>query len=587
MAENEEIKKETAAPEIETEPETAENTENETAPEETAAAEEEIAAEEPDTEDAEAEITEAEDVEAEVKKPEKKKSGSKNPFKNKKFKHGALSVVFSLIFIAAIVLVNVILRLVADRFSLEKDLSTGELFSLGEETKAYIPKVEDDIHFYFTNERSALLDSGTFGKQVVEFAERMSALNSRFDVKYVNLLTDPDFSGNYVETLKNGEIIVQSGTTNRYRILTINDFLSFTLSDGNTYSYSDAYQINMMMTYYGYTLVSQDSSAEEQMVSAIMAVSKTDPTVVSFLTGYGESDSSALEKILTDNAYLVNKYEIERIETIPADTDILVIHGPTMDYSKDSITKIDEWLSNDGKYGRNLVYIATPEAADTPGLDEFLKEWGLEVGKGYVLQADENYARTYMGYRGVMQDLEVITDTDYYNNMKKQEKASMIGFYVRPVNKLFEEDGNKATKTIVRCYGERCLFNPFSPEEGWEPTESDLASYDVIVEASKVQFEGGTEPVYSKIIAVGSDLLFTENFTAASNYSNGEVALTLFDSNSDNVQEDIKIVKKTFTPQTYEMSVNTQRWIGLTFAVFIPAAIIILGIIVWVRRRRL
>lgn len=579
MAENEEIKNETAVSE------TPETTETENTAAENTDTEETVTEEKPEQE-TEREIV-TEDVPAAENKPAKKKSGSKNPFRNKKFKHGALSIVFSLIFIAAVVLVNVILRLVADRFSLEKDLTTGELFSLGEDTKAYIPTVEDDIHFYFTNERTALVDSGTFGKQVVEFAERMVALNNRFDVKYVNLLTDPDFSNNYVETLQNGQIIVQSGTTNRYRVLTMNDFLSFTLSDGNTYTYNDAYMINMYMQYYGYTLVSQDSSAEEQLVSAIMSVSKQDPTVVTFLTGYGESDSSALEKILTDNAYLVNKSEIDRIEAISEDTDILVMHGPTLDYSLDAITKVDEWLSNNGKYGKSLVYLATPEAANTPNLDEYLKEWGLEIGKGYVLQSDENYARTYMGYRGVMQDLEIVTDTDYYNNMKIQQRASLIGFYLRPVIKLYEEESNKANKTIVRCYGDKCLFNPFKPEEGWDPTEDDLSSYDIIVESSKVQFEGGTEPVYSKIIAVGSDLLFDQNFTSASNYSNGEVALTLFDTNSDSVNQEIKIVKKSFTQQTYQISESQQKWIGLTFAVFIPIAIIVLGIVVWVRRRRL
>ena len=40
----------------------------------------------------------------------------KNPFRNKKFKYGGLSVLFTVIFIVAVVLVNVIITLLGDRF---------------------------------------------------------------------------------------------------------------------------------------------------------------------------------------------------------------------------------------------------------------------------------------------------------------------------------------------------------------------------------------------------------------------------------------------------------------------------------------
>ncbi|MBP5605288.1 MAG: GldG family protein [Ruminiclostridium sp.] len=330
--------------------------------------------------------------------PEKaKKTGKK--FNSKKFRHGALSIVFTVIFIAAVVLINVIVGLVLDRFNVEADLTDGAIFSLGDETVSYIRGVNDDVHFYVTADRDTLNNAGAQYKQTVEFLEKMASLNGRFSVEYINLLTDPDFSNEFVEDLRSNQVIVRSGNTGRYRILGINDFMRYTLDDGKSYTYDQA---NMYVTYYGYSVMDYSSQAEPELVSAIMNVSLEDPTVVTFLNGYGEPDSSALRTILTDNAYIVQDSDIERIAAVPEETDILVIYGPTKDYSIDSVNKIDEWLSNGGKFGKNLVYIATPEPVPTPNLDELLKEWGLEVGKGYILQADSNYTYSSTPF---MQDL--------------------------------------------------------------------------------------------------------------------------------------------------------------------------------------
>ncbi len=559
MSENEEIKKDTAETEQETVQEAAEDIKE---------AEQESGEKKPDKQ---------------ASAPEKAKKKSRNPFRSKKFKRGTLSIVFTALFIAGVVLVNVILGLVLERFNVEADLTTGSIFTLGSETEEYIKGVDDDVTFYVTAERETLNNAGNNYKQTVEYLDKMTVLNSRFKVQYVNLLTDPDFSNNYEEDLHNYEVIVQSGKTGRYRILAINDFMRYTLSDGKTYSYDEA---SMYVQYYGYTVSDYASIAEEQIVSAIQSVSLADPTVVTFLTGYGESDSKPLEDILTANAYMTQNADIDRIEAVPENTDILVIHGATKDYSKESITKVDEWLSNGGKYGRDLVYIASADAAETPNLDEYLKEWGIEIGKGYVLQTDTDHAYYTGSAFPLMQDLEIKTDTEYYENMKIASAAKLVAFPLRPVIPLWEEESNMANKVIASAYGEKCILYPFTADESWSPTSDDYSGFNAVVEASKVQFEGGNEPVYSKIIVVGSDQLFASYYTTASNYSNGELALTIFDTNSGNNGEKIKIVEKSFTAETYQIDRSTQLVIGITFVAVIPVVIFVTGIVFCVRRRR-
>ena len=136
MADNDEIKTESVP---ETEETTAET-------EETPVKTEEITAEA------------AEKADEKQEKPKKKRS---NPFKSKKFRHGSLSVVFTVMFIAGVVLINVVLGLVLERFSVEADLTAGSIFTLGAETEDYIRSVNDDVTFYVTTEKDTLKNAGS------------------------------------------------------------------------------------------------------------------------------------------------------------------------------------------------------------------------------------------------------------------------------------------------------------------------------------------------------------------------------------------------------------------------------------------
>ncbi len=519
-------------------------------------------------------------------KKEKKKGAKKNPFNSKKFKHGGLSVAFTVIFVTAIVLINVIFNLALARFDISADLTEGAIFSLSDEAKDYLSGVSDDVSFFVTTDEKTMRESSDkLQKQVVLFLDKMAELNGKFNVQYINLLTDPDFSKDYTEDLSSNQIIVKSGRTGRYRILSMADFLSYKLSDGNTYSYDQA---SFYVNYYGYTVSDYYSSAEQELVSAVMSVSKENPTVVGFTTGFGESESSVLTDILTKNAYMTETVEIDRLEAVPDNIDILVINAATKDYSLDAITKLDAWLSNGGKYGKNLVYIASSTSYDTPNLDEYLAEWGLSIGKGFICQLDTSHAYYSGESLPLLQDFELLTSTDYYKNMKIASGTTFLGWRVRPVIKLWEEEGNFANTTIVQSYGENGVMFPFDADiSTWQPSAEDYGQFGAIVEASKVQYENGTEAVYSKVIAIGSEQIFAENFTSASNYNNGEMWLSLFDTNSDNADEGIEIVEKTFTAGTFQIDKSQQTVIGVTFAIVIPVIIIVIGIAVWVKRRRL
>ena len=157
------------------------------------------------------------------------KAPRKNPFKSKKFKHGGLSVLFTVIFIVGIVLLNVVFNLVLNRFDITADLTDNSIFTLSEESEEYLKGVDKNISFYVTADEDALKASGDkLYLQVSEFLGKMTELNGNFTLDYINLLSDPDFSKDYSETLSDGMLIVKNRDNHRYRILKVSDFLRYT-----------------------------------------------------------------------------------------------------------------------------------------------------------------------------------------------------------------------------------------------------------------------------------------------------------------------------------------------------------------------
>lgn len=523
-------------------------------------------------------------AEQSIKKEKKPKKSVNNPFKSKKFKHGSLSVVFTVIFVAAIVLINVICNLLLDRFDVKADLTDGGIYTLGEEISEFVKNSESTVNFYFTSTEDTLENAGSVYKQTVSFVNDIVGMNKNYSLEYVDLLTTPSFSEKY-SVSSEGMLVVECEETERYKSFNISsDFVRYVI-DGTSY---DA-QTAQMYYYYGYEITDQTSIAEQELLSAIMSVTRVNPIKVAFATGFGETENSALVELLEKNAYVVETLDVDTAAEISDEYEILVVNGPTMDYSDEVLNKIDEWLSNNGLYGKNLMYFASVNnPVSTPKIDAFLKEWGIEVDMGYSLQLDGNYAYSVQGMSTPFyQKAEIISDTDYYSAMQLGSNTSFRVNGFRPVRMLWEENSNYSNTAIIQSYGEDSVIMPFdATAETWDENTAERGQFNVLVEASKVRFEG-TDAIYSRVIVGGSELLFDEYFITATNYNNGDAAIAIFNKICGNTDQAVTITPKSFTATTYEIDSSQQFGIGITFAVIIPVLIIVLGIVIWVRRRHL
>lgn len=179
----------------------------------------------------------------------------KNPFRNKKFKYGGLSVLFTVIFIVAVVLVNVIITLLGDRFMPTADLTDSGLYSIEQSTVDYLKTVTDEVTITVTSEEAAFTGGSSYYYQTNEILKKIAAANSNIKLQYIDVVSNPGFIANYTETITSNEIMVESKATKRVKVLTYEDFLSIT--------YNEQY-----LNYYGVKRPEKvEANAEQAVVS--------------------------------------------------------------------------------------------------------------------------------------------------------------------------------------------------------------------------------------------------------------------------------------------------------------------------------
>ena len=102
---------------------------------------------------------------------------------------------------------------------------------------------------------------------------------------------------------------------------------------------------------------------------------------------------------------------------------------------------------------------------------------------------------------------------------------------------------------------------------------------DVVV-SQKVTEDGNK----SRVCAVGSELLASNMLMSYTNSNNAEFFVGMWNYISGR-EQGMTIKAKSLAPATFEMSVKTANSLSLVLCIIVPVCVIVLGIVIWVRRR--
>lgn len=530
------------------------------------------------------------------KKP--KKAKEKKP--KKRLKHGTMAIILTVVFVAVLVLVNIVATKIFERFPLSFDMTSNSSYSISDETIDYVKKIDTDVKVTVLATKDDFEAANVYTLQASEVLAKYSQYNSKIEIEYIDFLSNPDIVSNYEDELSAYDIIFETSQKGddgkeykRTSVVTPLDLVNFSSditaslsSSGTTLEAMAQYsggEINFISAYANQTYANssnekksyiESSNAEQAFTSALMVVTDSNPTKITLLTGRSElSALSYYQTLMKANGYIVDSIDI-RTEAIPEDTNLAVIAAPTVDYTEEEITKISDFLNNGGKLGKNVMYIASVQQPDTPNINEFLAEYGLEFENTMMYDSDASKASGY--YLTLTPSSE-----DYESYIKDKSLTFLTAMFTKPINLLYEQQDMRETIPLLKTSD---TGYQTSLEDG-EKIDGTTGAQTAAAIGFKAVFNDDNTTSYSQVLAIGSEYILYDSILQASQYVNSQWILSVTNTMTGKTTTGITIEPAKVGGSLFELTnaqISIFKWV---FNAAIPLIVLIVGIVVWVRRK--
>lgn len=470
--------------------------------------------------------------------------------KSKNLKYGTAS----LIMIAFVVAIAVILNLIVDMLNIKWDLTPNKLYSLSEESKQILEKLEKDVVIY------GLFDEGKVGAndeyhEVVNLLEQYDKYD-RVTVEYVDIDRNPDFvtkiDPDDVLDLSHREFVVKCG--DKVKKLEYYDLFRTTFDQ------------------YSFQVYKTGSNAEQGFTGAIKYVTADVTPTIYFIEGHGEigvdSGFTTIKTILERNNFAVKTLNVLTAGGVPEDATIIVFLSPSRDLLLEEREKIQEYLFNGGKAMMFFDPLQTNVAFTE--FNKLLEEFNVFLNNDSVKENDASRHLPNNEFALVPQ-----LKQNTVNSALSPNSFLMVMEKARSMEILKNE------KTYITVYP---LVVTSETAESLNVESQENNKTGELNLAVAVDYKGGMGD--TKIVVVGDSNFFSD--TASQYY--GPNGVYFFLNNLTwmyQPKDDIFIAPKKYESQYISISASQRNLFTILLVVVLPLLIFAVGTVVYIRRRHL
>jgi len=461
---------------------------------------------------------------------------------SKKIKRGVFNSTFVLIGAVIVVVVNILSYQLPEGVK-NIDVTNQKLYTLTEDTYTVLDELDQDVTLYMLSAEDDADD--IISKTLKRYAEASDYIT----VEYVDPTVSPNFYSTYTDTApEEDSVIVVSGDYSK------------------VIDYYDIYEYTVDYTTYTQSISAYDG--EGQITSAISYVTSGDMQTVYIIAGHGETelDSSftdALEKLNLS----VEDLTLLTEDAVPDDAAAVIINGPTSDFSEDDAQKIIDYLASGGKALITTSYEAT---GDMTNFDSVLAEYGMQVSQGIVMESDRSSYYQYPFYL-----LPNIVSADQTANV---EGYIMI-VDAQAVTNIDEDSETLTFTSLLESSSSAYLKTDLDTMTTYDKEDGDEEG-TFILGANVVDSETGAD-----VTVITSVVAFNDTVDSYVSGQNLELFKGIVSDYSDS-ETAVSIDAKEYT---YDyLSVNQSFVIAsaILLIVCLPIVLIVLGILIWLRRRK-
>ena len=282
--------------------------------------------------------------------------------KSMAFKGGIYTIVITAIVVAIVVVINVVASIIPSS-AMNFDISSTKLYSITSATKAVVNALEKDVTIYW------IVQNGEEDDVIENLLSEYNSLSDHIEVVKKNPDVYPTFAEQYTdEEVANNSIIVESGDKSRYIAY---DEIYVTTANMSTYSYDYSFD------------------GEGTITSAIDYVVSEDFPKIYLLEGHGEVElSSILSEQLKKENIETESLSLLKTDEVPEDCDCIMIYEPTSDISEEEKDILADYTKDGGK----LLVLAGPvEDQSLTNLYALLEDYGVKEVEGIAVEADTDY----------------------------------------------------------------------------------------------------------------------------------------------------------------------------------------------------
>ena len=278
-------------------------------------------------------------------------------------RHSAFSVGLIAIAVAATILFNLLAAQLPDSIK-QFDMTDSGIYDITDTTLAITGAMTEDVQIIVLNDK---LNVDT---RISRFLEKYAGLSDHLILEYIDPVVYPSILKQY--EAESNSVVVRCEATGRQE----------------TFALDDVIGIDQMSYYYYGTRVETDFDAEGLLTAAVDGVLNTAGHKVYTLHGHSEINMwETAQELLKKSHIEVGFVNLMTDGELPDDCEMLIITAPIKDLADDELAKLREYLSAGGQ----IMYFMDGSETSLPNFEALCADYGMTVNPGYVMDSQSYY----------------------------------------------------------------------------------------------------------------------------------------------------------------------------------------------------
>lgn len=481
----------------------------------------------------------------------RKKSKEKRIQNKKNLKHGSYSMGAITIFIAIIVVLNLVLQEVPSKYR-EIDLSTQKLYSIGDQTKKVLKKLDKDVEIYY------IAQSGSESSDIQKLLEKYEEGSDHIKVEQKDPAVNPKFVSQYTsDGVSNNSVIVVCGDKNKV------------IDNNSLYETTVNYQT--------YSSEVTGFDGEGQITSAINYVTSDSMPVMYTLEGHDEATMSDTLKDTIQKANIdIQSLNLLTMDSVPDDADILFIFAPAKDISEDEASKIISYLENGGK----ALIVSNYSSEEMPNFASVLENYGVKTADGIVLEGDTNHY--------ISQNPSYLLPNIESNDITSSLSSGSRYILMPLAQGIVKSDNHRDSLEITDILTTSGSSYSKVKVEDMQTMEKESDDIDGPFAVGVSITENLDDEKETQIVYYSSEALFNDQMNTMVSGANYELisASVNWMCESEEDSNTISIASKSYDTSTLTIPAADASFWSIFVTAVVPAVILVIGGGIWMKRRK-